>query len=510
MSDFEEFNWGPPLSVSLFVASDARPTGMGRCSVVSMPVRCPAVTTIQSMSGASQFPNDDPFSVDSSHFPGFSSTANSHLTSSTSGKSSILNGNALGPHWRRRNVAAKYAVEQTNGVRLGEQELDAVSSGIGSAMMKESVSQEAWSLLTEGITHTVAMVQLLSKLRVQNVGLIHRVMNVCSELFDQTDIACGNVIIHLQVEIQGLLKMNYEIGALEIMLENEERRMKVCEKAKEEVNEMIERENVFMTMRDNLDAVSIKVDRYKEAKGKLDRSQKLTAKIYEQIAEAAERHQNAMEKRNGSGTLCYDTSVAMSYLHRVRHSLDPIMSIFINDRPLVHVINKFCERARRIETAVGNDSQFQVRPMPPIDVQRRMMNPHPNASTTDAVRKESRQKVAELPQKVVLDLWNPPSTLFEITTTSVRIDADDMPKAGASVSTASVMSIVDQPKDIPSELETWHSQILASSRSRRTEVDEEEEIISLLDSSVAELVNLYDVLDYASEELSLSTASGSA
>ena len=80
--------------------------------------------------------------------------------------------------------------------------------------------------------------QLLSKLRVQNVGLIHRVMNVCDELFDQTDIACGNVIIHLQVEIQGLLKMNYEIGALEIMLENEERRMKVCEKAKEEVNKV--------------------------------------------------------------------------------------------------------------------------------------------------------------------------------------------------------------------------------------------------------------------------------
>lgn len=111
-------------------------------SVMSMPERCPTVTTSQSMSEASQFPNDDPFSVDSSHFSGFSSAANSHLTSSTSGKSSILNGNALGPHWRRRNVAAKYAVEQTNGVRLGKQELDAVSSGTGSAMMEESVVRQ--------------------------------------------------------------------------------------------------------------------------------------------------------------------------------------------------------------------------------------------------------------------------------------------------------------------------------------------------------------------------------
>ncbi|PAV76024.1 hypothetical protein WR25_02841 [Diploscapter pachys] len=449
-------------------------------SGMSMPERCPTVTTSQSMSEASQFPNDDPFSVDSSHFSGFSSAVNSHLASSTSGKSSILNGNALGPHWRRRNVAAKYAVEQTNGVRLGEQELDAVSSGTGSAMMEESVSQEAWDLLTEGIAHTVAMMQLLSKLRVQNVGLIHRVMNVCGELFDQTDIACGN--------------MNYEIGALEIMLENEERRMKVCEKAKEEVNKMIERENVFMTMRDNLDAMLTKIDRYKEAKMKLDRNQELMAKIYEQVAEAAERHENAMEKKNRSSTLCYDTSVAMSYLHRVRHSLDPLMSIFINNRPLVCAINKFCEKARRIETAVGND----VKPMPLIDVQRRMMNPHSNASDTNAVRKENRQKVIELPQKVVLDLWNPPSTLSKTTTTSVKMDTDDMPKADASVSTASVMSIADQPKDI-----------LAPSRSRRTEVGEEE-LISLLDSSVAELVNLYDVLDYASEELSLSTASGSA
>ena len=32
--------------------------------------------------------------------------------------------------------------------------------------------------------------------------------------------------------------MNYEIEALEIMLENEEGGMKVCEKAKEEVNKV--------------------------------------------------------------------------------------------------------------------------------------------------------------------------------------------------------------------------------------------------------------------------------
>ena len=111
---------------------------------MSMPVRCPTMMNSQPMSEASQFPNndDDPFSVDSSHFSGFSFAANSHLTSSTSGKSSILNGNALGPHWRRRSVAAKYAVGQTNGIRLGEQEMDAVSSGTVSVMMEESVVRQ--------------------------------------------------------------------------------------------------------------------------------------------------------------------------------------------------------------------------------------------------------------------------------------------------------------------------------------------------------------------------------
>ena len=78
-----------------------------------------------------------------------------------------------------------------------------------------------------------------------------------------------------------------------------------------------------MTMRDNLDAMLTKIDRYKEAKMKLDRNQELMAKIYEQVsfflndfhhtdfqvAEAAVRHENAMEKKNRSGTLCYDTSV---------------------------------------------------------------------------------------------------------------------------------------------------------------------------------------------------------
>lgn len=51
----------------------------------------------------------------------------------------------------------------------------------------------------------------------------------------------------------------------------------------------------------------------------------------------------------------------MSYLRRVRHSLDPIMSTFINNRPLVRAINQFCERARRIEAAVGNGvSRFVI------------------------------------------------------------------------------------------------------------------------------------------------------
>ena len=108
---------------------------------MSMPVQCSTVMTSQSISEASQFPNndDDPFSVDSSRFSGLSSAANSHLTSSTSGEPSILSDNALGPHWRRRSVTAKYAVGQTNGIRLREQELNAVSSGTVSVMMEESV-----------------------------------------------------------------------------------------------------------------------------------------------------------------------------------------------------------------------------------------------------------------------------------------------------------------------------------------------------------------------------------
>ena len=38
-----------------------------------------------------------------------------------------------------------------------------------------------------------------------------------------------------------------------------------------------------MTMRDNLDAMLTKIDRYKEAKVKLDGNQELMARIYEQV-----------------------------------------------------------------------------------------------------------------------------------------------------------------------------------------------------------------------------------
>lgn len=91
---------------------------------------------------------------------------------------------------------------------------------------------------------------------------------------------------------------------------------------------MIEKENVFMTMRDNLDAMLTKIDRYKEAKVKLDGNQELMARIYEQVrfflsdfhntdfqvAEVAERHENAMKKKKRSGTLCYDTSVVRFFV----------------------------------------------------------------------------------------------------------------------------------------------------------------------------------------------------